>query len=156
MATGGSAILRRRTVSPATERLATKSRAYLLLIVGGALIAAVPTTVYVLFRSIDAFLGGGATAIGSDLALPVAIVSVAVLAAAYHGRLVVSDLRLAAAARPTAVAPLAVPETVATPAIGAAPTMLALVLRGQGGEDLEAVAGGLRKHLPPGIVLEGG
>jgi hypothetical protein len=71
---------------------------------------------------------------------------VAAIGAAYHGRLVVSDLRLASAAQPTAVAP----ATVAP-----APTLV-LILRGQGGEDLEAIAASLREHLPPGVALEDG
>ena len=136
-----SAILRRRTAAPATERVATTSRAYLFLIVGGALIAGVPSAVFALFRLIDTLLGGGGTALGSDLAITIAVVAVAAVVAAYHGRLVVSDLRLAPAAQPATVA---------------SPVTLALVLRGQGGEDLEAIAASLREHLPPGVVLEGG
>lgn len=95
-------------------------------------------------------------ALGSDIAIPIAVVAVAAVVAAYHGRLVVSDLRLASAQRPTAVAPVAVAQKAATPTVADAPTTLALVLRGQGGEDLEAVADSLREHLPPGNLLEGG
>jgi hypothetical protein len=151
-----SAILRRRTAAPVTERLATTSRAYLLLVVGAALIAGVPSAVLALFRLIDTLLGGSATALGSDLALPIVVVAVAAIVAAYHGRLVVSDLRLVPAAQPTAVAPATVAPTLEARAAVASPVILALVLRGQGGEDLEAVAASLREHLPPGVVLEGG
>ena len=139
-----SAILRRRAAEPALERVATTARAYLFLIVAGGLIAGVPSAVFALFKLIDALLAGGGTALGSDLPLPTAVVVVAAVVAAYHGRLVVSDLRLGPAARATSA------ETVASP------VTLALVLRGQRGEDLEVVAADLREHLPPGVVLEGG
>jgi hypothetical protein len=136
-----SAILRRRTDQPARERRATTSRTYLYLVVGSALIAGIPSAVFALFRLIDTFLGGRATALRSDLPLPIAVVVVAAVVAAYHGRLVVSDLRLAPAAQPATIA---------------SPATLSLVLRGQGGEDLESVAASLREHLPPGVVLEDG
>lgn len=151
-----SAILRRRTAAPATERLATTSRAYLLLIVGAALIAGVPSAVFTLFRLIDTLLGGGVTALGSDLPIPIAVVAVAAAVAAYHGRLVVRDLSLASAERRTALAQVAAAHTVETPAVAVPSTTLALVLRGQGGEDLEAVAASLREHLPSGVLLENG
>lgn len=151
-----SAILRRRTAAPATERLATTSRAYLLLILGAALIAGVPSAVFTLFRLIDTLLGGGATALGTDLPIPVAVVAVAAIVALYHGRLVVRDLSLASAEQRTALAQVPTDHPVDTHAAAVPSTTLALVLRGQGGEDLEAVAASLRKHLPPGVLLENG
>ena len=150
-----SAIGVRRTKDPATERLAKTARAYLLLVVGGALIAVVPSAVFVLFRLIDTLLGG-ATSLGSDLPIPLAIVVVGAVVAVYHGRLVVSDMRLAAAQQPTATAPVATVERIEGPPLAIAPTILALVLRGEAGEDLEAVAAALRDHLPPGVRLETG
>ncbi len=150
-----SAVLRRRTAQPALERHATTSRAYLYLVVGGALIAGVPSAVFALYRLIDTGLGGRGTSLGSDLAITVAIVAVAAIGAAYHGRLLVSDLRLTSAAQAAA------PPTIVAPAIEAgaelsAPTTRTLVLRGAGGEDLAAVAASLREHLPPGVSLEDG
>jgi hypothetical protein len=139
-----SAILRRRTADPALERVATTGRAYLFLIVAGGLIAGVPSAVFALFKLINALLGGAGTALGADLPLPTAVVVVAAVVATYHGRLVVSDLRLG---------PLA--GAISADAV-ASPVTLALVLRGQSGDDLEAVAADLREHLPPGVVLEGG
>ena len=82
-----SAILRRRASAPLPERLATIARAYLLLVVGGALVLVVPSAVFVLFRFIDTILGGGATDVPSDLPIPLAIVAVGAMVAAYHGRL---------------------------------------------------------------------
>lgn len=151
-----SAILRRRTVVPAIERLATTSRAYFFLIVGGALIAGVPSTVFMLFRLIDALLGGSPSALESELGFPIAVVVVAAIVAAYHGRILLGDLRVASTAEGTVFDPVAVAQAVESPAVNVFPTTLALVLRGQAGEDLEAVAARLREHLPQGVLLEGG
>ena len=49
---------------------------------------------FALYRLIDTGLGGHGTALGSDLAIAIAIIAVAAIGAAYHGRLLVSDLRL--------------------------------------------------------------
>lgn len=151
-----SVVLRRRSASPATERLALTSRAYLLLILGGALIAGVPSAVFTLFRLIDTLLGGGGAALGSDLPIPIAVVVVAAILAAYHGWLVVGDLRLASAEQRMVLAQVPAAHPVETPAVAVPSTTLALVLRGQGGEDLEAVAASLREHLPSGVLLENG
>ncbi len=144
-----SAIVARRASAPEAERLAKTSRAYLLLVVGGALIAVVPSAVFALFRLIDTLLGGRTTDLGADLPLPLAAVAVGAVVAAYHGRLVLSDMRLAAAA-------IATVEGIQTPPVAMGPASLALVLRGEAGADLEAVAAALRTHLPPGVLLEGG
>jgi hypothetical protein len=149
-----SVIVARRRTAPAAERLARIARAYLLLGVGGALIAVVPSAVFVLFRLIDTLLGGNAT-LGSDLPIPLAIVVVGAVVAAYHGRLVVSDLRLAAVQQPTPTTPVDTVERIESAPLASAPASLALVLRGTAGEDLEAVAAALRDHLPPGVLLEG-
>lgn len=150
-----SAIVARRTSAPATERLAKTARAYLLLVVGGALVAVVPSAVFVLFRFINTVLGGGVTTLRSDLPIPLAIVVVGAVVAAYHGRLVVSDMRLAAH-QPGGTSPVAAVERIEGPPVVIAQANLALVLRGEAGEDLEAVAAALRDHLPPGVRLEAG
>jgi Domain of unknown function (DUF5671) len=147
-----SAIVARRTTAPSTERLARIARAYLLLVVGGALIAVVPSAVFVLFRFINTLLGG-VTNLGSDLPVPLAAVVVGAVVAAYHGRLVVSDMRLAAAEQPADTPPVA---SVEGPPLAVAPANLPLVLRGEAGEDLEAIAATLRGYLPPGVRLEAG
>jgi hypothetical protein len=149
-----AATLRHRATDPMTERLAATGRAYLFLVVGAALVAAVPSAIFTLYRLIDTLLGGRGIALGSDLAIPVAVVAVASLIAAYHGRLVVSDMRFAAAAGAEAaaaeVAGLEVP-------IAAAPASasLSLTLRAPAGTDLETIANDLRERLPVGVVLEG-
>jgi hypothetical protein len=163
-----ASILRRRAADPHAEHPATSTRAYFYLVIGAALIAAVPSAALVLFRIIDTLLGGGSPGLVSELTLPIAILVVAGVVGGYHGQMVVADLRAAAAEAPSApVAPPAVPAATAGPATAlatagvpstgpvAADASLDLVLRGTGGTDLVAVAEGLRRHLPPGVVLEG-
>jgi uncharacterized protein DUF5671 len=149
-----SAIVARRAIAPEAERLARTARAYLLLVVGGALIAAVPSAVFALFRLIDSILGGTRD-LGADLPLPLAVVAVGTLVAVYHGRLVVADLRLGATDRPAATSAEASAERVESAPRATGPASLTLVLRGEHGEDLETIAATLRDHLPPGVVLEG-
>ena len=150
-----STIVARRTVAPVAERLAKTARAYLLLVVGGALIAVVPSAVFALFRLIDTALGGRSADLGSDLPIPLAVVAVGAVVAAYHGRLVVSDIRLAAAQQPDVATPTATVEGMDGAPLVITPASLTLILRGERGEDLEAVAAALRDHLPPGVLLEG-
>jgi hypothetical protein len=158
-----TAIVRRRGADPSTERRATTGRGYLFLVVGAALVAAVPSAVFTLYRLIDTILGGRAVALGSDLAIPVAVVIVASLIGAYHGRLVVSDMRFAASqeaeeaqeaeqaeAAAAGMAGLDV-QTITAPAVAS----LSLTLRAPSGTDLVAIANDLRVHLPAGVVLEG-
>ena len=149
-------ILRRRSASPQTERLATVGRAYLFLILGAALVAGVPSAAFALYHVIDTVLGARLAGLGADLAIPIAVVIVASITAAYHGRLLVSDLRFSAenAPRPgtagqgtAAVAPVAAEVTV--PATQA----LVLTLRGPVGSDLVGITDELRRQLPPGVTL---
>ncbi len=151
-------VLRRRLANPTTERHVTTGRAYLYLAVGAALIAAVPSAAFSLYRVVDTLLGGGGVALGSDLSIPIAVVIVASLIALYHGRLLLSDLRSAAPAQPSAVAvagPLVVAEQLSAVATVAVPGVsLALSLLGPAGTDLKSAADALREHLPPGLLLE--
>ena len=62
------------------------------------MIAAVPSAAFTLFRLIDRILGGSGSALSSELAIPVAVLIVASIVAAYHGRLVIADLRFTSAA----------------------------------------------------------
>ncbi len=133
-----------RAVAPIAERRATAGRAYLYLAVGAALIAAVPSAAFSLYRVVDTILGGGGVALGSELSIPIAVVIVASVIALYHGRLLLSDLRLKPDPGISAPAPALAPPDVS----------LTLTLRGRAGTDLESVAGALRDALPPGVVLE--
>ncbi len=154
-------VMRRRLATPITERHVTAGRAYLYLAVGAALIAAVPSAAFSLYRVVDTLLGGRGVALGSDLSIPIAVVIVASVIALYHARLLLSDLRSAAPAQPSAVAVAgasAIVEVAAQPSAVVTATVpgvsLALTLRGPAGTDLESVADALREHLPPGLVLE--
>ena len=123
-------IMRRRATNPLTERRATIGRAYLYLAVGAALIAAVPSAAFTLYRLIDTLLGGRGVALGAELSIPLGVVIVASVVALYHGRLLVSDLRFSGATAPPEVEPAAVTSA----AIGATPEPVApamlLILRG--------------------------
>ncbi len=156
-----AAILRRRAVAPALERRAGAARAYLYLVVGLALVAAVTSGIFILYRLIDALLGGeSAASLGADLTTPLAVLVVGGVIAAYHGRLVLGDFRATAdqapaAPRPAPIAPPAAtpPPAGLDPLVGA--SALELVLRGPAGTDLGAIADGLRERLPTGVTLDG-
>lgn len=144
-----SAIMRRRTLDPNRERTALFARAYLYLAVGASLVAGVPSAAYSLYRLVDTALGGTTVALASDLSIPVALVIVASIVAAYHARLLLADLRLGAGT--DADEPMAPPGVPAD-----RPSSMHLTLRGPAGADLGAVAKTLRDRLPPGVVLEEG
>jgi len=145
-------IMQRRAADPSTERRATIGRAYLYLVVGVSLLAAVPSAVFTLYRLIDTLLGGRGSALGSDLAIPIAVVIVASVVAAYHGRLVVADLRLAGETERAIEAETAALASVPAPSAIAA--SITLTLRGPAGTDFQAVTDRLCEHLPDGMVLE--
>jgi hypothetical protein len=145
-------IMQRRAADPSTERRATIGRAYLYLVVGVSLLAVVPSAVFTLYRLIDTLLGGRGSALGSDLAIPIAVVIVASVVAAYHGRLVVADLRLAGETERAIEAETAALASVSTPSAVAA--SITLTLRGPAGTDFQAVTDRLCEHLPDGMVLE--
>lgn len=140
---GWGAIVRRRAAAPLRERLAPDGRAYLLLVVAGALVAGIPSTVFVAFRVIDTALGGRAADLASDIAIPIGAVVVAAILTAYHARLVVADQRLA----PQETAP-------SLEASKTASASLTLVLRGPSRAELEAVAASIRERLPGGVSLD--
>ncbi len=142
-----SAILRRRATTPDAESRAISSRAYLYLVVGAALITGVPSAAFVLYRFIDTLLGGGGSRLAPDVATPLAVVLVVGLVAAYHGRVLLDDLRRAPES--------AKPGEGTAPARTTAATSLDLVLRGPDDADLDAIVKALRAQLPPGVSLEG-
>ncbi len=150
-------VMRRRLANPTTERHVTAGRAYLYLAVGAALIAAVPSAAFSLYRVMDTLLGGGGVTLGSDLSIPIAVVIVASLIALYHGRLLLSDLRSAPASALTGpgLSGVVAEEQPSAAAATAVPGVsIALTLRGPAGTDLKSATDALREHLPPGLVLE--
>ncbi len=148
-------ISRRRLEAPLAERRATIGRAYLYLVVGAALVAAVPSAAFALYRVIDTALGGRGVALASDLAIPIAVVIVAGLIAAYHGRILVTDLRRVAETGHAVTPVIATqPIPMAGDAMTASGPSLTLTLRGPAGSDLESIAAGIRERLPAGVRLE--
>jgi len=153
-----TAVLRGRGSDPIIERGANSGRAYLFLVVGASLVALVPGGVFTIYRLLDTFLGGSGIGLGSDLAYPLSAAAVAASVGAYHARLLVSDLRVAAPGLATAVPsavepPLEAATTIQPPPLNQA--FLDLTLRGPEGADLDAVVRSLREGLPAGIALEG-
>jgi hypothetical protein len=155
---GWTAVLGRRAAGPVEHR-ATAGRAYLYLVVGVALATGIPSAVFSLYRLINTGLGGAGFALWSDLAVPLAIVVVTSIVAAYHTRLLQFDQSSAGGAAAT-------PEAEPVPAIVLAPSplvetakpktlkLLTLTLRGPADADLEALANGLRDDLPHGVLLD--
>lgn len=146
-------VLRHRAADPVTERRAVVGRAYLFLVVGSALIAAVPSGVFTLSRIIEVALGGGSGS-ATDVAIPFAVVVVASVVAAYHGRLVIGDMRTVAQEERAATAEAALERGPADEVpVAIAAVSLTLTLRGPAGVDLAQVANGMRERLPAGVIL---
>jgi hypothetical protein len=141
-----AAILADRGARPAMERAATSARAYLFLVVGAALIAAVPSGTFVLFRLLDTALGGTSTSpLAVELAFALSVLIVAVIIGLGHGRMLIADMR----AEPT-LAPAAAPGVPVT----APPVEAILVLRMPAGIDETATVAAMRRSLPGGATLE--
>ena len=122
-----------------------------------------------LFRLIDRVLGGSGSDLSSELAIPVAVLIVASLTAAYHGRLVVADLRFASTETDRETAQAATNDRIkidlaAAGAVAAGATFqeavggvaISLTLRATDGTDLDDVIAHMRADLPPGVTLERG
>lgn len=131
------------------ERGTASGRAYLYLVVGGALVAAVPSGALILYRMLNVVLGTErGAALADAAATPLGIAAVAAMVAAYHGRVLLADIRAADAATARGVeAPPGVPP------IG--PTFeVTVVLRGPAGSDPSRLLDELRARLPAGVTLE--
>jgi hypothetical protein len=164
------AILRQRAVAPTTERHARAGRAYLYVVVAVSLISAIGSGVFVLYRLIDAAMGGGGGGLGVEIATPLAALVIAVVVALYHGRLVVGDMRAAPepaghmpeeripvnAAVNSATGPHAPDRPTIPEAAGPRPAPVELPIRllAPAGMDLSRVVDAIRDGLPPGVTLE--
>ncbi len=158
-------VLSLRARSPGLERAAPMARAHLFLLVGASIVAAVPSASIALYRLLDTLLGARPEdPLAVELAFPVATLLVAVSIGAYHGWLLVGDIRASAArAQPTAAPPseVDVPSAAdafhgrpAAPPAGPAPVVLELVVRAPPGSDPAALVAELRRHIPPDATLE--
>lgn len=158
------AVLEARGREPDLERTASASRGYLFLVVGVALVAAVPATIAILFRILVPLLGGvPSTPALQDLALPISALCAAVLVGGYHGRMLLGDVSSATraptpAAQSVASAPLVREAGTVDDVGGRAPVPEALetvelVLEIPDGADAAAVLASLQTLLPPGVQL---
>jgi hypothetical protein len=149
------AVLDGRRREPQLERTALASRAHLFLVVGTALVAAVPATIVILYRILEPILGGTSSSrLTDDLAFVIAVLIVAAVGLAYHAPLLVGDLAIKGISR------VAAPGTelitaVAGDQVPAAshPATVDLVLEVPEAESVPAVVAGLQSHLPPGARL---
>jgi hypothetical protein len=149
-------VLRARQLEPDAERTSTAARAYLFLVVGTALVAAVPTGVMIMYRMLDTVLGARPSLpLVEELAFPIAVVLVAAVAGAYHARILAVDLVAGGAAGRAAAAPAPSLEASGAP-VGVVPpaASVELVLEVPGDQDARAVLAGLQAHLPPGVHLD--
>jgi hypothetical protein len=149
-------VLRARQLEPDAERTSTASRAYLFLVVGTALVAAVPTGVMIMYRLLDTVLGARPSLpLVEELAFPIAVVLVAAVAGAYHARILAADLVAGGAAGRAAAAQAAAREASGA-LVGIVPpaASVELVLEVPGDQDARAVLEELQAHLPPGVHLE--
>ncbi len=144
-----TAILRRRAADPVVDRRAAASRVYLYLIVGVAVVAAVPSAAFVLFRLIDRVLGGSGSDLSSELAIPVAVLIVASLIATYHGRLALADLRFASTETDRETARAATNDRITTD-MAAGGAVAAGAETGVGGAAIPAASA-----VPAGATLQG-
>lgn len=142
-----AAIARARDADPVAERSATAARAHLFLVVGAAVVAMVPTATYVLYRLLDALLGGpsGRTLL-TEVSLPIGVAIVALVTGVYHARILVADLRQPGLAPEPGAEPAAEPEAPAT-------SVAELELTVPAGTDVGALVRRLRAGLPPGSTL---
>lgn len=145
-----ASVLRAREREPLIERTAAASRGYLFLVMGAAFVAAVPAAIAILFRILEPMLGGAPSgSVLADVSFAFAVLVVALVAGAYHGRMLLGDL--AASAKAEAV-PVASP-TVADETPAPEGATIELVLDLPAGEDASAVITALAAQLPPGATL---
>jgi hypothetical protein len=128
---------RRLARDPEAEQAATSRRAYLLLVLGGAVVALVVGLAMTVYQVLQRTLGvSGTGRLASDIALPMGITLVTAAVAVYHALLLRRDL---------AVRPLAEHE---------AGARVELVLTGPAGADLDEAVVALRRALPEGYAIE--
>lgn len=128
----------RLAADPETEQAATSRRAYLLLVLGGSVVALVvglAMTVYQLLQRVLDVSDAGSLA--ADIALPVGMSVVTAAVVAYHGLLLRRDLAVRALGGRTEGA-----------------VRIELVLTGPAGGDLGDVVRALRHELPAGYAIE--
>ena len=143
----------RRASAPGAEADSTVRRAYLLIVVGSAVIASLGSlafVLYFLFASIlDVGVGGSFV---SALSAPLGVLIVAVVAAIYHGLALRRDQALRAEGAQAEAGAAAAGEI----ATAAAPHRRVLVLTGPPDADLDVTVAAIRAALSPEMSLESG
>jgi len=133
---------RRLASAPEAEQASTARRAYLLVVLGGAIVALVVGLAMTIYQVMREILGvAGETGLASEIALPIGITLVTVVVMAYHGVLLRRDV---------AVRELIEREDAAM----ATEARIGLTLTGPRDGDIAAVVETLRRHLPEGYRLE--
>lgn len=132
--------LQRMSLEPNQEQISTARRTYLFAAVGGALVGLIIGLAFVIYQLMQRALGVTDTGnLAEDISGPLGLVTVMAAVAAYHGLLLLRDLRVQA-------------EETAPPVV-APPARLAVVITGPAGADLPAFIAGLRGQLPAGYDI---
>lgn len=146
-----AAAVRRRSAEPDLEPTSTERRAYLYLVVAGALTSSISAAALIVYRVFGIVLGARVPASPiSDLSTPIGIVLVAAAIVAYHALALGADMRHRAtllAAAPTEAVGAALAERVA----GA--VEVPVIVSGPPGTDAEMVMAMLQDRLPAGYGI---
>jgi hypothetical protein len=140
-----AAALRRRSAAPDLEGTSTERRAYLYLVIAGALISSISAAALIVYRVFGIVLGATVPASPvSDLSTPIGIAVVAAGIVAYHAFALRADVRLRSALM-TAPAP----DAAASERVAGA-VEVPVIVTGPAGTDPDAVVAILRDRLPAG------
>jgi hypothetical protein len=133
----------RWTVDPVGEAASTTRRAMLLIALAASVLAGIAAAGFIFYRLFGSLFGIGQSGDPvSELSMPLGVLLVAVVVAAYHG----IQLRRDQSLRPDVVPSAGEPTAVAP--------RVELRLSGPPGADPSGVVAALRLQLPPGYVLE--
>jgi hypothetical protein len=144
----------RRAADPEGEARSTVRRAYLLIVVGLALLASLASLALLLYRLLNAILGVDQFVnVASTVSAALGALLVAAALAAYHGVTERRDRALREATPEAQATAAPQPMEQAQPAGASAPERT-LVLRGASADALDAAVAALRAGLPAGVELE--
>jgi hypothetical protein len=136
-------VTRRAQVDPAGEAASTTRRAALLLVLAASVLSGIAAAGLILYRAFGALFGvrqAGDPVL--ELSVPIGVLLVALVVAAYHGLQLRRDQSLRATTEARAVE------------VPTSPVALTLRLSGPGEGDASAVISSLREQLPAGYELE--
>lgn len=143
-----AAALRRRSAAPDVEGTSTERRAYLYLVIAGALISSISAAALIVYRVFGIVLGATVPASPvSDLSTPIGIAVVASGIVAYHALALRTDVRL----RATLVVAPAEVASASEGAVGA--SEVTVVVSGPPGADPDSVVAIVRDRLPAGYGI---